>query len=214
MAEEAAVGRKPRNERKRTMDEAVRVALGNWIRNEALSILAEGKRSTSELAKMMGLDVKVLGNHIRELYDCGCIEDAGTATKGNVTERFYRAVILPYITDDAYRAMSQEERRDVNGVTVQSILSETLSSYRAGKMEADENLWLLWDALNLDAQGRREIAEEYAESYERMKDIGGRAAARLCESGETGTTTIITATAFQRSRPRRPERSYTPSTES
>jgi regulatory ArsR family protein len=192
------------------MDEAVRVAVGNWMRNEALSILAEGARSTSELAEIMGVDVKKLGHHVRELYDCGCIEIARVAAKGNVAETYYRTVILPYITDEAYRIMSPEERRDVNGVTVQSILSETLSSYSAGKMETDDDLWLLWDALNLDAQGRQEIADEYAESYERMKDIAGRAADRLCESGGTGTTTIVTATAFQRSRPGRPERRYAP----
>lgn len=195
------------------MGDAVAYALGNPIRNEALSILGEGKRSTSELAKEMGVDIKVLGNHIRELYECGCIEDAGTVKKGNVTERFYRSVIVPYITDAAYRRMPLEERRDVNGVTVQSILTEVLAAYRAGKMDADEDLWLLWDALNLDAQGKREAAQECAESYERLVDIHARASARLCESEEVGTMTIVAVTSFTRSRPGRPERGYTPTTE-
>ena len=195
------------------MGEAVAYAVGNWIRNEALSILAEGKRSTSELAKMLGLDTKLVGNHIRELYDSGCIEIAGTAKRGNVTETFYRTVILPYITDEAYRAMSIEERRDVNGVTVQSILTETLAAFGAGKMEADEALWLLWDAFNLDAQGREEVAQALAESYERVVDIAAEAVNRMAKSGETGTTTILSLTSFQRSRPGRPERGYAPPTE-
>jgi DNA-binding transcriptional ArsR family regulator len=211
---EESVTRKPPAQRKRRMDDAVAYALGHRIRNEALSILAEGRRSTSELAKIMGEDVKLVGNHIRELYESGCIEDAGTVTRGNITERFYRTVILPYITDEAYRAMSMEERRDVNGVTVQSILAETLASYRAGKMETDDDLWLLWDALNLDSQGRREVAEEFADLYERLLDVKARAVTRMSESGETGITTIITATAFERCRADRPERCYTPSTES
>lgn len=213
LAEKLAATRKPPAERKRQMEDAVAYALGHPIRNQALSILAEGKRSTSELAKIMGEDVKAVGHHIRELYESGCIEDAGTVMKGNVTERFYRVVILPYITDEAYQAMTMEERRDIIGVTVQSILTETLASYRAGKMESDEDLWLLWDALNLDARGRREVADELAASYERLLDIKCRAATRMTESGETGTTTIVTATAFSRCRSGRPERSYTPSTE-
>ncbi len=69
MAKEAAEARrKPPAERKREMDEAVAFALGNPIRNEALAILAEGKRSTNELAQIMGVGVKLLGNHIRRLF--------------------------------------------------------------------------------------------------------------------------------------------------
>ncbi len=207
---EAIVARKPLGDRKRSMDDALAYALKNWIRNEALSILAEGKRSTSELAKLMGLDVKLLGNHVRQLYECGCIEIAEIKKRGNVTETFYRAVVLPYITDEAYRDMTLEERRDVIGVTTLSILTETMASYRAGTMEPDDDLCLLWDALSLDAQGRREVSEEFADSFKRMLRIKGRAAKRLADSGELGTTTIISMTGFERSRPGRPERTYAP----
>lgn len=210
MAEEATAPRKPPEERKREIGDAVAYALGNAIRNVALAVLAEGKRSKSELAKITGIDLRTMSHHVDELYECGCIEDAGSIKKGNVTERFYRTIILPYITDEAYRNMTLEERRDVNGVTVQSILTETLASFRAGKMEPDEQLWLLWDALNLDVQGKEEVAKELAESYERIQAIHGRATNRLCESGETGTMSIVTLTSFERGRNKRPAQSYAP----
>lgn len=212
MAEEAAAPRKAPGDRKREIGDAVAYALGNAIRNAALAILAEGKRSKSELAKITGIDLRTISHHVDELYECGCIEDAGTfkAKKGNTNERFYRAIVLPYITDEAYRNMSLEERRDVNGVTVQSITTETLSSFRSGKMESDEHLWLLWDALNLDVRGKEEVAEELAESYDRIQAIHGRAANRLAESGETGTMNIVTLTSFERGRNKRPAQSYTP----
>ncbi len=210
----AAAPRMPHDARTREMDEAVAYALGNKIRNQALVILAEGPRSSKELAKMMGLGTRLVSNHISRLYKAGCIEIAFTAERGNVTEVFYRTVILPYITDEAYRKMTMMERRDVNGVTTQNILTETLAAYRAGKMDDDEDLWLLWDALMCDEQARKEIAQEQAESYERQKDIAGRAATRLCESGEVGQTTIIVSMAFDRSRAELPERRYVPPTES
>jgi DNA-binding transcriptional ArsR family regulator len=210
LAEEATAPRKPPGERKREIGDAVAYALGNAIRNVALAVLAEGKRSKSELAKMTGIDLRTMSHHVDELYECGCIEDAGSIKKGNVTERFYRTVILPYITDEAYRNMTLEERRDVNGVTVQSILTETLASFRAGKMEPDEQLWLLWDALNLDVQGKEEVAEELAESYERIQAIHGRATNRLCESGETGTMSFVNFTSFEGVRKTRPAQSYAP----
>jgi len=207
----------PRDARTREMDEAVAYALGNKIRNQALVILAEGPRSSKELAQMMGLGdpagVRRVSNHITRLYKAGCIEIAFTADKGNVTEVYYRTVILPYITDEAYRKMTMRERHDVNGVTTQNILTETLAAYRAGKMDDDEDLWLLWDALMCDEQARKEIAQEQAESYERQKAIAGRAATRLSKSGEVGQTTIIVSMAFDRCRKELPERRYVPSTE-
>jgi DNA-binding transcriptional ArsR family regulator len=204
----------PRDARKREMNEAVAFAVGHKIRNQALAILAEGMRSSSELAKIMKLGVKRVSNHIKELYESGCIEIAHIGKKGNLDEVFYRTVILPYITDEAYRRMTMDERHDVNGVTVQNITNELLAAYQADKLDNDEDLWLLWDALMTDRQARREIAQEQAESYERQKDIAGAAATRLCESGEVGETTIIASMAFDRCRPQLPERRYTPPTKS
>jgi DNA-binding transcriptional ArsR family regulator len=200
----------PRDARKREMNEAVAYAVGHKIRNQALAILAEGMRSSSELAKIMKLGVRRVSNHITELYKSGCIEIAHIGKKGNLDEVFYRTVILPYITDEAYRRMTMIERHDVNGVTVQNIANEMLAAYQAGKLDNDDDLWLLWDALTLDRQARREIAQEKAESYERQKAIAGGAATRLAESGEVGETTIIASLAFDRCRPQLPERRYVP----
>lgn len=59
-----------------------------------------------------------------------------------MTETYYRAVKLPHITDKMYRAMSLEQRHDSNGVVVQSILAETLVSFRAGKMDTERTcIW-------------------------------------------------------------------------
>ena len=205
---QAAPSRKPANERKRQIADAVPYSVNHWIRVEALAILAEGKRSASEIAEILGEDVKLVAGHIRELYDSGCIEFSGTEKVGNVTERFYRALTLPYVSDEAYRAMSVDDRRDLNGAVVQGILAETVASFRAGKMDTDEDLWLLWDCMSLDAQGRREAAEELAASYERLLDIKGKSATRLCESGETGTATVVSLTGFERGRPGRPHGGY------
>lgn len=209
-----APARMPRDARKREMNEAVAYAVGHKIRNQALAILAEGARSSSELGKIMKLGVKRVSNHITELYKSGCIEIAHTVKKGNLDEVFYRTVILPYITDEAYRRMTMDERHDVNGVTMQNIANEMLAAYQAGKLDNDDDLWLLWDALTLDRQARREIAQEKAESYERQKAIAGGAATRLAESGEVGETTIIASMAFDRCRPQLPERRYVPPTKS
>jgi hypothetical protein len=164
----------------------------------------------SEIAEIIGEDVKLVGNHIRDLYDSGCIEEAGTAKVRNATEHFYRAVTLPYISDEAYRAMPMEERHEAIGLIIQAILAEVMASYRARKLETDEDVWLGWDCFNLDEQGRKEKNQELDESFERLLAIKGRAANRLAESGETGTTTIVSMMGYERSRPGRPVNCYRP----
>jgi DNA-binding transcriptional ArsR family regulator len=202
--------RKPASERKRGPDEALSYSIGYWIRLEALAILAEGKHSVNEVAEIIGEDVKLVGNHIRDLYDSGCIEEAGTAKVRNATEHFYRAVTLPHIPGEAYRAMSMEERHDAIGIIIQAILAEVMASYRARKLETDEDVWLGWDCFNFDEQGEKEAHQELDETFERLLAIKGRSANRLAKAGETGTNTIISMMGYERSRPGRPVNGYRP----
>lgn len=212
--EETAPTRKPAAERKRPADEAVTYAIGNGTRIDALAILAEGKHSPSEIAEILGVDTSLVGNHIRELYECGCIESAGTATVRNATQHFYKALATPYVSDEAYRAMPFEARREVMGVLIQAIVAETMASFRSGKMEEDDDVWLLWDSVSLDSQGRRELADEYQATYDRILEIKDKSTARLAEGGGgPGITTVVSLLGFERSRPGRPEKRHAYPTE-
>lgn len=212
---EAATNRKPASERKRAAEDAVAYAVGNGTRIDALAILAEGRSSPSEIAEALGVDTQLVGNHIRELFACGCIESAGTAQVRNMTQHFYRALATPYISDEAYREMPLDARREVIGVLVQAIVAETLASLRSGKMESDDDVCLIWDCVSLDRRGRRELSDEMQAHYERILEIQAENADRLTKSGEEEITTLVSLMAFERSRPGRPEKRYAyPPTES
>jgi hypothetical protein len=183
-------------------------AVNHWIRVEALAIFHEGEFSAGEVAEMIGEDVKLVRGHIRDLYNSGCIEVAGYKMVGNHRKLVYRAVVLPVVSDKVFRAMSIEKRHDLNGVVVQGLLAESLSSYRNEKMDNDEELVLIWDVPNVDVQGKRELSEHLASSWEGVRDIHARAANRMAESGETGTTMIAALLGFERGRPGRPEGGY------
>jgi DNA-binding transcriptional ArsR family regulator len=200
--------KKVTTQRKRPIEEAVAYAVGNGTRIDALAILAEGKHSPSQIAKILGVSTKLVGNHIRELHACGCIESAGTTTVRNVTQHFYRALAIPYIDDPTYKKMPNRARREVIAVLIQAIVAETMASFRAGRMEADDDVYLLWDCLSVDAQGKRELADEMQAQYERIVKIRERNEARLAEAGESGTTTLVSLMAFERSRHGRPEKRY------
>jgi len=158
---------------------------------------------------MLGEDVRIVTNHLRDLYDAGCIEFVGHKGKGNIRRAVYRAATRPLISDDEYEAMSLDERHEINGVAVQWILAECLSSYRNDKMDRDEALCLITDAPFLDAEGRVELrdlltaswrgeSEETFDALKGVQEIAARATNRMAESGEAGTTVIVTLMAFER----------------
>ncbi len=205
-------GRTPLKQRTRRPEDASPFAVGHYIRIGALTLLHERDFSAGEIAAIMGEDVKNVANHLRDLYDAGCIEFAGHSGEGNIRRAVYRAVARPFVSDETYRAMSIDERHDANNTVLQWILAECLSSYRNRKMDHDEDLCLISDEPNLDAEGRRELREfliaswngeagEVLDAIGGVQEIEGRAANRMAESGEAGTTVVVALLAFESGRP-------------
>ena len=204
------IGRVPPKKRSRQPQvEALTHAVNHWARVEILAILNEGVFSAGEIAEMLeGVDVKAVTGHIQDLYESGCIEFAGSKMVGNSARPVYRAIVLPEVTPEAYRAMSVEDRHDLNGAVTQGILSETVSSYQSGKMDTDEDLYLVWAAPYLDALGEREAHDILAAAFQRVKKVHGKSANRMAKSGEKGHTKVVGFLSFRRGRPGRPEGGY------
>lgn len=205
LLKDVVITRKPASERKRPADEAVAYAVGNGTRIDTLAILAEGEHSASQIADILGVDTQLVNNHIRELFACGCIEPTRTVKVRNATQRFYRALARPYISDGAYEDMPIEVRREVISVLIQAVVSETLASLRSRKLEMDDDIALMWDCVSVDKQGRRDISAEMEAHFGRILEIQEESDSRIAESGESAVTTVISLSAFERSRPGLPE---------
>lgn len=185
-------------------------------------MLHEEELSAADIANILGEDVKVVTDHLRLLYDAGCIEFVGRRQAGgNLGRAVYRAVARPFISEDEYRAMSIEERQDFNGITLQWILAESLASYRSEKMSHDEYVCILSDEPNLDLEARQELHDHLIatlhgdaddEAKVRATDgihgIAGRAANRIATSNESGSTVVVVLMAFERGRPRKPRSEF------
>ena len=176
---------------RRSIDEAVAYAVGHRIRIDALAILNEGTASPNEIAKIIGEGVSKVGHHVKELFDSGCIEFVGTEQRRGATEHFYRAIARPFVSDEEARELPAETKREFAALILQAIMAEGLAALRAGKMDSDEDIWMSWRSVNLDEQGRREVADEMAASYARVEEIEAKSAARLLESEESGTSTVV-----------------------
>jgi DNA-binding transcriptional ArsR family regulator len=204
-------GRRPLRKRTRLPDDAPSYPVGHRLRLESLIILHERESSAADIAEMLGEDVRVVTNHLRDLYDAGCIEFVGHKGDGNIKKAVYRAITRPLISDEEYEELGLEERHEINGVAVQWILAECLSSYRNNKMDGDEALCLITDASPLDAEGRVELRDLLTASWngesgdadsalKSAQEIAAKAANRMAKSGEDGKTVVVTLMAFERGR--------------
>lgn len=203
------VGRKPPKKRKRLPVDAITHSINHVIRVEALAIFHEGEFSAGEVAKMIGEDVKAVTGHIHELFESGCIEFAGHKEVDGMMRPVYRAIVLPEVTPEVYREMSMEDRHELNSAVTQGVLAEAVSSFGAGKMDEDDELYLVWDAPYLDAQGEREMHDFMATSFKKgAKKIHARSANRMAKSGESGHTKVIGFLSFRRGRAGRPKGGY------
>jgi len=186
--------------RQRGVEEARVYAVGHRIRIEVLAMLHEGPRSPSELAKLIGLPMSTLTHHIDELVDDNSIELAKVEKVRNTNEHFYRAVEIPFYSDEEMWAMPPEARQVTYGLILQSAMAEALAAFWAGKMTVDPRVWMSWCWFNVDAQGREDIADELARSWARVQEIEAESTARRVESGEDATSIIVTSMGFIRSR--------------
>jgi DNA-binding transcriptional ArsR family regulator len=205
-------GRRPASERSRLPEEAPTYPLNHRIRQESLILLHEGEFSAADIAEMIGEDTPHVTNHLRDLYDAGCIEFVGYQGKGNFKKAVYRAVARPFTSREEAEKMTLDERQEVAGVHLQWTLVEAVAAYRSKKMVSNVNHVVMSDEPCLDAEGRIELEDFFtacwsgdSEVLERLKsvqDIAARAANRMAKSGEAGVTIVTSLMAFERARPR------------
>jgi DNA-binding transcriptional ArsR family regulator len=186
--------------------------LNHRIRQESLIILHEGEFSAADIAEMIGEDTPHVTNHLRDLYDAGCIEFVGYQGKGNFKKAVYRAVARPFTSREEARKMSPEERQEAAGVHLQWTLTEAIAAYRNKKMARDESCVVMSDEPCLDAEGRLELdnfltacwngESDVLAKLKSVQDIAGRAANRMAKSGEAGVTVVVSLMGFERARSR------------
>jgi DNA-binding transcriptional ArsR family regulator len=186
--------------RKRSVENAVSYAVAHGTRVDILCYLNEAPRSPSELARIMGLRLSTIEHHIKELLASRSIELARVEKVRNANEHFYRAVEIPYYTDEEMWAMPVEVRQEIYGLILQSSIAESMAAFRAGKMSNDPRVWMTWQWFNLDAQGRQDMADEDARSWKKRQEIEAESANRRAHTGEEPVSVIASMHTYERCR--------------
>jgi DNA-binding transcriptional ArsR family regulator len=189
----------------RSVEEAVSYAVGHRLRIEILAALHEGPASPKQLAKVVRQPLSNTTHHIEELFKSGSIDIAYTEQVGNITQNYYCMVKLPFYSDEEIAAMTKDERQVLAGIILQAVTAEALASLWAGKLHSDPRVMLAWNRIRLDDQGRDDLADEQARSWERMMEIEAESTNRRAVSGDPGTTYVITSLGYERSRTEAPE---------
>jgi len=176
---------------KRGVEEAVGYALKHQYRVEILCLLNEGEHNRYELAVLIGEEPGKIKHHLKELLDEGSIELAYSKRVGNMIQHYYRAVEVPFYSDEEIEALRPEERQAFAGVILQAVMAEALAALWAGKMADDRRVWLSWRWFHVDARGREDIADEQARHWERVQECEAESANRCARSGEQTKSIIV-----------------------
>lgn len=195
--EARATGR--RGQRRKRIEEVVQYALGHKIRVHILIVLNEGTYTATQLSQIIGEPLNNVANHVRELLDAGSIELAKTEQKGNILQHYYRAVEIPFYSQEEAKAMTPEQCQVTAGLVVQSASAEVMAALWAGNL-ADPRTVLAWDWYNLDQKGREDLEVEQKRYLERVQEIEVESTNRRTESGEDATSMLVTLFGYERAR--------------
>ena len=189
----------------RGVEDAVSFSLAHRLRIEIRAALHEGPATSAQLAKIVGKPRRSLDYHLREMRSDGSIDIAKTAKFGNMDQHYYRVIELPHFSDEDFAAMSEADRQTLCAMAVQAASSEAMASLWAEKMLHDPRLMLAWNRLNLDRQGREDLADEELRSWVRKHEIANEATDRHLQTGALLRTYILTSFAYERRRTSAPE---------
>lgn len=185
---------------KKTIEEVVEYAISHRTRILVLSVLNEGTYTKEEIARIIGLPQNRVSHHIRELLDGGSIELAKVEQARNSERHYYRAVRMPFFTDEEVEEWTPLERQIGAGICIQNFVAEMMAALWAGKFRDDPRHWLSWRWFNLDAQGRGALADEQQRFWDRCCEIEGESINRSADSGGETESIIIGGAGFQRVR--------------
>lgn len=187
-------------QRKKSIEEVVAYAVGHRIRVHILIVLNEGTFTPGQIAHIIDEPLNNVSNHIRELLDAGSIELARTEKVRNTNQHYYRAVEIPFYSDEEMAAMTPEQRQVTYGLVIQSMMAEVMAGLWAGKLPSDPRVWLAWNWFNVDKEGRQAIADEQEQSWKRIEEIEVEATNRRARTGEDASSIIVAQAGFKRAR--------------
>ncbi len=160
-----------RRRRARSPEEKISHSVNHSVRLDAFLATFEAMTSPNEVAKLLRKPLATVSFHMSELRKDGVIELVKKVQRRGAIEHYYRATKPPEVDADEWKALPKPSRRKIAALGLQAIVADSLASLRHGKMEDDEDMYLVWMPMRLDAEGRKQVTALQAEMLERMVAI-------------------------------------------
>jgi hypothetical protein len=156
------------------------------VRVRIMAALTMQTASPSELVSQVHAPVNMVSYHIKELVKLGCVEHvrSESVNSGRNEKHFYRSVVRPYMSLDAWGGLSDREKyRWAN--TVMTLITEDIA--RAQSMgtflDPDDN-HISRSPMVVDRRGWEESADILSRAVEELIEVQKRSALRLKGSPE------------------------------
>jgi DNA-binding transcriptional ArsR family regulator len=152
--------------------------LSHPARVEVMRVLGNRVASPKELADELGESVGNLSYHVKYLQNAGCIEITATAPRRGAIEHYYR--LTP--------------SEEAGATALRGLIAEAVSALNAGSFDAGDERSVTWSSMELDDEGRQELAERQAAWVQELKRIEAEAAERLAGEREPSPRRFVTGT--------------------
>jgi DNA-binding transcriptional ArsR family regulator len=169
-------------------------AMAHPLRHRILIRLNEGPASPSILARELGEPLGNVAYHVKILLEHDAIELVETKPVRGAIEHVYRATTRPFFDESDWAQVPLSLRQGVVHQTLETFWEDLGAAGRAGELD-DPEAHVSFVPLDLDREGRRQMAELLAETIERAQAIQAEAASRLAESPKDERETLRTGLA-------------------
>lgn len=175
-----------------TEEHKVSYSVNHPVRLDVVSILFERVASPNEMADQLRVALGNVSFHVTELVKDRVIELVKTEQRRGAIEHYYRACTRPEISNEELKKMPKATRRKMAALHIQAIVAEGLASLKHGKMDADDDLNLIWMPMALDEEGREKVSKLQAEMFEQLEAIKAKHSVPQ-EEGKSGPPMRIAA---------------------
>jgi DNA-binding transcriptional ArsR family regulator len=163
---------------------ALASAVAHPVRSRALTWMAERATSPAQIARELGVDTSSVNYHVQVLVEENLIELVGSRPVRGAIEHFYRAVELPFVSNEQEAERSSEDRRAFAETTVAIYAANVADAIDRGTMLKRSDHYLVRHALSVDEEGWTELSEAFGALMETVFDIKQTAAERMEGSSE------------------------------
>lgn len=167
----------------------VRLLEALHLRREISATMFVNEAMGKDLKLLKGSDhqqqVSDVSYHLVALEKMNCVCRTRKVKRRGGNEVFYRSKAVAYFSDEEWAKLPFDERKEISRVVAQSFIVQIEGALMAETFDSRLDRWLLWERMELDEQGWRELSDSTRAFYDDVEEIRNAAKGRLEDADES-----------------------------